>query len=461
MVRFFNTLSIPLFPLEFFLEVVVFKMISSKNFLCTGEENLMENGGITKSYCVKNLFDRYIDSDSIFVNRDLLSSNYIPNYLPHREKEISDIVFPLSLALKDSLPSNIVIYGKPGCGKTASTKIVGKELRNKAFEINKKISFVYVNCHTARSVISIFKAISNEIFTFDKIGFNGRSLDYVYSKFLSFLDKKHMNLVVCLDEVDKLGDEKVLYLLSRINCDLKVSKVSIVLISNDIGFIKSLDERIKSSLSLENIVFPPYNAGELQDILYQRAENALKKDCIDSDVIPLCSALAAQEHGDARRALDLLRVSSDLAERSGSEMVTKRFVKLAKNKIEFDQIVEVVRSLPMQSKIVLYAIILRIENKDRSGISGGVNTGEVYSYYKKLTSKSGFNILSQRSIADIVSSLDSIGVINAPVVSKGRDGRSRRINISFDETVIKNALVKDESLEEIFNVRIKNQARLI
>ena len=420
----------------------------------------MADGGDSKLHCVKNLFDRYLDSDSIFVNRDLLSSNYIPNYLPHREKEISDIVFPLSLALKDSLPSNIVIYGKPGSGKTATTKIVGRQLSDKAFEENKKISFVYVNCHTARSVISIFKAISDEIFTFDKIGFNGRSLDYVYSRFLSALDEEHMNLVVCLDEVDKLGDEKVLYLLSRINCDLKNSRVSIVLISNDIGFVKSLDERIKSSLSCENIVFPPYDAGELQDILYQRAKSALKKDCIDSDVIPLCSALAAQEHGDARRALDLLRVSSDLAERSGSDRISKRFVKLAKNKIEFDQIVEVVRSLPMQSKIVLYAIILRLENKDRVGISGGVSTGEVYSYYKKLTSKSGFNILSQRSVADVISSLDSIGVVNAPVVSKGRDGRSRRINISFDESVIKNVLAEDEGFKDIFSIKIENQSKL-
>ncbi len=157
----------------------------------------------------------------------------------------------------------------------------------------------------------------------------------------------------------------------------------------------------------------------------------------------------------------MLRVSSDLAERNGSEMVTKRFVKLAKNKIDFDQVVETVSSLPLQSKIVLYAILLRLEKKEKKGFSGGVNTGEVYCYYKQLCSKAGLNCLSQRSIAEVISSLDSMGILNAPVISKGREGRSRRINISYQCNVVKNVLAEDTSLEDVFCIKIKNQAKLI
>ena len=38
---------------------------------------------------------------------------------------------------------------------------------------------------------------------------------------------------------------------------------------------------------------------------------ALHQDVIGDGVIEMCAALAAQEHGDARCALDLLRVSAE------------------------------------------------------------------------------------------------------------------------------------------------------
>ena len=122
-------------------------------------------------------------------------------------------------------------------------------------------------------------------------------------------------LVIVLDEIDKLvkksGDD-TLYNLTRINAELSKSKVSIIGISNDLSFKDFLDPRVLSSLSEEEIVFPPYNAPRLVDILAQRAEAAFVKGAITDGVIPLCSALAAQEHGDARRTLDLLRIPGNL-----------------------------------------------------------------------------------------------------------------------------------------------------
>lgn len=418
----------------------------------------------SKKFCFyKNLFDRFLNSDSIFINRDLLLSSYIPDFLPHREKEISEVGFTLSLALKGSLPSNIAIYGKPGSGKTASTKIIGSQIESKASEINRKISFVYVNCNTVKSLYSALKTISDEIISNKDEGivFTGHPIDVVYSKFLSLLDKKHMILIVVLDEVDKLKDDRILYLLSRINTELKNAKLSMVLISNDICFYDSLDERIKSSIGCENIIFPAYDAVELKDILMERAKISLKPGVLDDDVIPYCAANAAQEHGDARRALDLLRVSVDIAERNGSSIVTRKFVEFAKNKIEFDHVVETVRSLPLQSKIVLYSILLAFERKKRDGFYGGVNTGKVYTLYKQLCKKTGLNCLSQRYVSDIIGSLDSMGIINAPVVSRGSYGRSRQIKTSFQRDILKKILIEDKTLEEIAFVKIMNQTKII
>src|SRR3989440_5218810 len=93
------------------------------------------------------------------------------------------------------------------------------------------------------------------------------------------------------------------------------------------------------------MVFPPYNADELFDILSERARLAFENGTAEDGVLQLIAALAAQEHGDARRALDLLRVSAELAERQGEEHITEEHVQRAKNKIELDTVIEAVKSL--------------------------------------------------------------------------------------------------------------------
>jgi len=113
-----------------------------------------------------------------------------------------------------------------------------------------------------------------------------------------------------------------LYNLTRLNSELSQSQISIVGISNNLTFLDELDPRVRSSLSEEEIVFPPYNAVQLQEILRKRAKEVFREGVIrDEDVITKCAAFAAREHGDARRALDLLRVSGELAERENSPKV--------------------------------------------------------------------------------------------------------------------------------------------
>jgi cell division control protein 6 len=232
-------------------------------------------------------------------------------------------------------------------------------------------------------------------------------------------------------------------------------------LSNDLKYTEFLDPRVKSSLGEENIIFPPYDAGELQDILKQRVEIAFKPDSIDSDVIPLCSALAAQEHGDARRALDLLRMSAELAERSKSPRITKKHVRLAQNKIEIDRILEVIRTLPTQSKLVLLAILLQEQHNKKTSTNVAITTGEVYEIYKNLSKKARTDKISQRRAADLISELDMLGVITARVISKGRYGRTRDIKVSSSLDDILDILKEDEVFEELSNYKVQGQTRLL
>jgi cell division control protein 6 len=388
---------------------------------------------------------------------------FMPDILPHREKEINSLAAILVPALRDETPSNVFIYGKTGTGKTAVTKFVGKELLLKGKETGKKVNFIYINCEVVDTQYRLLQNITNHFIDewSERIPFTGWPTDEVYAKLKAMIEKQGGVTVIILDEVDKLKGDEALYNLSRINSDLKNSKVSIVGLSNDLKFTEFLDPRVKSSLGEENMIFPPYDAGELKDILNQRVDIALRTGCVEEDVVPLCSALAAQEHGDARRALDLLRMSAELAERSKSPRITKKHVRMAQSKIEIDRIIEVVRTLPTQSKLILLAILLQEQYNKKMDTKGAITTGEVYEIYKELSKKTRTDKLTQRRVADLVSELDMLGVITARVISKGRYGRTRDIKMSSSADDIMKILREDEILKELSNYKIKSQTRLI
>jgi len=388
---------------------------------------------------------------------------YMPEILPHRGKETNDLASVLVTALRGETPSNVFIYGKTGTGKTAVTKFVGKELLKKGKEMEKHVNFVYINCEIVDTQYRLLQNITNHFINewSERIPFTGWPTDEVYAKLREALDRNGGVTIIILDEVDKLKGDEALYTLSRINSNLEMAKVSIVGISNDLKFTEFLDPRVKSSLGEENMIFPPYDAGELQDILKQRVDIALKLDAIDDDVIPLCSALAAQEHGDARRALDLLRISAELAEREGVPKITKKYVRLAQNKIEIDRIIEVVRTLPTQSKLILFAVLLQEKHNAKAGVAGAITTGEVYEIYKELCKKTRADSLTQRRVADLISELDMLGIITARVISKGRYGRTREIRISSSSEEIMKLLQEDEVFKELSNYKVRGQTRLI
>jgi len=189
-----------------------------------------------------------------------------------------------------------------------------------------------------------------------------------------------------------------------------------------------LDSRVKSSLSEEELLFPPYNAIQLQDILKQRSSEAFKDNVIQTGVIEKCAAYAAREHGDARRALDLLRVAGELADRNSEDKITIAHLDLAEDKIERDKIYDLVETQPKQHQLTLFSI-LKIAEKQKNQIY----TGEIYELYKSCCQEVGLRPLTQRRVSDIIGEFDMLGIIYARVISKGRYGRTREISVSIPE----------------------------
>ncbi|CQH43689.1 Orc1-type DNA replication protein [Halobacterium hubeiense] len=463
----------------------------------------------------EGLFDDLLSGEPIFENKEVLRPSYTPHELPHRKDQINNMATILVAALRGETPSNILIYGKTGTGKTASAKFVSQELERTSQKYDVPCEVEYINCEVTDTQYRVLAQLANTFIAqnrafvderveelrdlreaaeddpsvlesdddnddhldfdspeavdehvealleekaeMDDVPMTGWPTDRVYARFFEAVDYVERVAVIMLDEIDKLveksGDD-TLYNLSRMNSELENSRVSIIGISNDLKFTDFLDPRVKSSLGEEEIVFPPYDANQLRDILQHRSEVAFKEDALSEDVIPLCAAFAAQEHGDARRALDLLRTAGELAERDQSDSVTEENVRRAQDKIELDRVVEVVRTLPTQSKLVLYAILLLEDN----GVHN-VNTGEVYNIYKTLCDELDADVLTQRRVTDLISELDMLGIVNAVVVSKGRYGRTKEISLSVPVEETEAVLEADSRLSDIENVTPFVQAR--
>jgi cell division control protein 6 len=395
------------------------------------------------------------DKKQIFKDKNVLRPAYAPNYLPHREKQINDIAQILVGALKGETLSNILIYGKTGTGKTVCVKYVGKMLEQIGESRGYRCSVAYLNCEM---IDTQYRVLANLTRYFDaNIPMTGWPIDQVYAEFKNAIDARDGTTIVILDELDKLvkkGDE-ILYTLSRINSELKNARLSMIGITNDLNIVESLDSRVRSSLGEEGIIFPPYDANQLRDILEQRAKVGFKEGVLDDGVIPLCAAIAAQEHGDARRALDLLRVSGEIAERFGLNKVEESHAREAQDKIELDRVTEVIKTLPTQSKLVLYASVLL----DEMG-SKYFSTGEVYNMYRRLCGNVGMSMLTQRRISDLISELDMLGIINAPVVSKGRYGRTKEISLNAPIETTKMTILEDQRLCSLSKIPPFVQKRL-
>ncbi len=376
-------------------------------------------------------FEKFLSNNSIFSNKNILQANYTPENIPHRDSEIEQIAKILAPALKLNKPSNLFIYGKTGTGKTLSAIHTTNQIQQMAQEMQIPVKIIYVNCKLKKIADTEYRLIAQLIREFGReIAVTGLPTDEVYRYFFKIIDTRKQIIILILDEIDQLikktGDE-ILYNLTRINSELKEAQISIVGISNDLVFTDTIDPRIKSSLSEEELIFKPYNAVQIQEILSQRAEKAFKENVVSPGVIAKCAAFAAREHGDARRALELLRIAGELAEREGVERVDIKHLDEAEDKLEKDRIADIVSSQPKQFQAVLYSVIMLSSKNSKI-----CETGELYNTYRKICANTNLRPLTQRRVSDVVSELDMLGIINARTISKGRYGRTREVSLAIN-----------------------------
>jgi cell division control protein 6 len=389
---------------------------------------------------IEKIFDNF-DKNGIFKDKAILQGNYAPEEIPHREEQIKQIASILAPVLRGEKTSNLFLYGKTGTGKTLAMRYVQEELYKRVKkDADFKLKIEYLNCKLKKVSDTEYRILAELIKKMGgEVPMTGLPTQAIYSKFIETIDSEKNLVVLILDEIDqtvKKISNDFLYNLVRLNSELSKSQLCIVGISNNLTFLDELDPRVRSSLSEEEILFHPYNALQIQDILNQRAGAAFKEGVLQEGVISKCAAFAAKEHGDARRALDLLRIAGELAERDSSKKIFLKYIDEANDKIEKDKILDIVLSEPKQFQVVLGAIIYLLENQ-----KGNVPifTGEVYDFYQQLCIKNKLEVLTQRRVGDIIQELDMLGIINVRIISKGRGGRMREIKMAVSNEIVKKA----------------------
>ena len=367
----------------------------------------------------------------IFKDKSPLDHRFLPEKLVHRDDQIRQIAKYWVDALNGVTPSNITLYGKTGTGKTAASKYAREQLLDVASKNNVFVKVEYVRCTdytTEYQVIAhlcqkLGRQVPNRGWT------KGEVVNAFRDIFRTNAYNKKMILIVILDEIDILLDKDgdgILYTLTR------TDNVSVLSISNYLDFKNLINPRVNSSLNDKEIVFPPYGADQLSDILDERSKLSFQEGVLDDGVIPLCSAMAAKEEGDARYALDLLKNAGELAFDEDSDKVTSDHVMEAKDKIEHNKITEVIQTLPLQQQRVLEAI-LNLTKKDEE-----ITSGKLYEEY---TSVSQSDTVTYRRIFDFINELEMLGIISTNTISRGRGkGRTNIIKLQCDESLLESTL---------------------
>ncbi|MBI5146646.1 MAG: AAA family ATPase [Thaumarchaeota archaeon] len=395
---------------------------------------------------IDRLLDAAESGKSIIKNRNVLHFTYLPDMVLHRKDEQEKLTQSLLPILKQSRPSNLLIYGKPGTGKTLVVKKILTKIQQRVEKSNFPIKLIYTNSKDETTLYGLLVSIGRQLgLEKEDLPPTGLATSEVFKRLLKSIEENQYNIILVIDEIDYLAHlvsktgKDILYQLTRANERLKGGSMTLVGISNDLTFKDRLDGRVISSLGEEEVVFTNYDVNQLKEILLDRIKGAFLDGVVEASALNLCAAMAGREHGDARRAIDLLRVAGEIAERQQSETVKEEHVRTAAQKMEEDKEVTALKSYPLHEKLLIIAVMK----------ASGLSTGEIFLAYKNLCKAIRQKELTQRRVTQMLGEIEMSGIISGRIVHQGIHGRTKKFTLTISPETVKDTFKNEVTLEDI------------
>ncbi len=401
---------------------------------------------------VTDLDDFFGENNSTIVkDAQALSLDYVPEQIVGRRAEITELVKIFKPIDFKGYPSNATIFGNSGYGKTVVAKFVLQKLMERVEKkklLNHTLKWVYIQCKKHKTEIKVLFETITQLDSKTKVPKTGLSPGEYYDALWDLIKEQNISLIVVLDEIDKLKSGDLLYNLSRAGESHQLPErhfLTTIGISNDFEFGKYLDTRTKSSMNFKDVVFSAYNAEQIKMILFDRVKIAFNPGAVSNETIELCAAISAKAHGDARKAIDLLRAAAIYAEENGYEQVLPEHIDKAFEELDGDRMIKFIPKLALHDKLVLLSIVKTTNyNKQIT------NVRQVTAMYNKLCDEIQEKRKGRTTVSTKIGELLTMSYIKVLSVRKGRGegGREVELNVS-SRRVLEDVLYEDYNLEDL------------
>ncbi len=354
-----------------------------------------------------------------------------------REKQLSRIIAHLTPVLDGGHPPSALIYGPTGSGKTVTLIHVLSTFQKVAKRHMIDFRYTYVDLTSPKTYFGALNELAIALDSSNRRYRKGIPREYMEAKITQAVRGLDGFLCLLIDEADNIrpNPDDFLTFLGKTLPRKAGCRLILIMLTNRLDWERTLDPRILSFLKKVDIIFEPYNARDLLEILKLRVKKALDKTKVERGAIRKVAAYASRETGDARKAVELLSKAVRVAEESSGRL-TEREVDIAEERLEVDKTEELIRSLATHQRMALTACYTVLRNQSAKKAT----TGQVYITYHSVCDQEIIRPLTQRRFSDMVSFLDLYGLVNARVVSKGRYGNTREITGSLPADVIKRLL---------------------
>jgi cell division control protein 6 len=386
---------------------------------------------------VWRIIEEEIRKPSIFKSKESLTPEYIPDSLPHREKELKELAsyFKHLVTSPGSLSQRVLLIGGVGTGKTATARVFGRDFTRFASTKGYKVRYAHVNCHSNRTLYNVIADMSRQLNA--PLPSRGLSAREMFEALLTYLDETDQYAIVSLDEfhyfASLAGRDAVYFVVRAYDVfETPVKRLNFIFISQDTAKLSLLDPALESYLLRHMIRLEPYTSSQLYDILKYRASKAFYDGTYDDSVLKFIAEYEGYDKGgggNARHAIEVLMIAGVIAESERAKRLSLDHVRKAIMKVSRD-ILSISEAINYSSLHELLILLSTVRLLRRTG-KPYVKIGDVEKEYEIVCESFNLQPRKHTQVYEYVMNLKKAGVIEARSSGKGMKGRTTLMGVSY------------------------------